>query len=48
MFPKSVAPERIRENWGTLNVKLTDENLTRLATLERTNSRFGPDPMEFS
>lgn len=48
VFPKSVTPERIRENWGALQVTLDEEQLERLTELGRDNGRLGPDPMEFN
>ncbi|MDO5619032.1 aldo/keto reductase [Kocuria sp.] len=48
VFPKSVTPERIRENWGALNVVLDEEQLERLTGLGREDGRLGPDPMEFN
>lgn len=48
VFPKSVTPERIRENWGALQVSLDEEQLERLTELGRDNGRLGPDPMELN
>ncbi|MDO4253528.1 MAG: aldo/keto reductase [Kocuria sp.] len=48
VFPKSVTPERIRENWGALNVTLDEEQLELLTALGRDNGRLGPDPTELN
>lgn len=45
VFPKSVTPERIRENWGALEVGLGEEHLERLTALGREDGRLGSDPM---
>lgn len=48
VFPKSVTPERIRENWGALDVVLDEEQLERLTELGREDGRLGADPMELN
>ncbi|KAA9392977.1 aldo/keto reductase [Kocuria coralli] len=46
VFPKSVTPDRIRENWGALDVVLDEEQLERLTGLGRDNGRLGGDPAQ--
>jgi 2,5-diketo-D-gluconate reductase A len=46
VFPKSVTPERIRENIDVLGFELADDDLATIATLER-EQRLGPDPDTF-
>lgn len=48
VFPKSVTPDRIRENWGALDIVLDEEQLERLTGLGRENGRLGPNPMELN
>lgn len=43
VIPKSVTPERIRQNIDVFDFELTDEDLATIATLE-SGHRFGPDP----
>ncbi|MGL5405443.1 MAG: aldo/keto reductase [Propionibacteriaceae bacterium] len=43
VFPKSVTPARIEENFGALEVKLSTEDLALIDTLDEGN-RIGPDP----
>lgn len=47
VFPKSVTPERIRENIDVLDVTLSDEDLATIAGLDR-GERVGPDPDTFA
>ena len=47
VIPKSVTPSRIRENFDSLAVELTDAEMLTIATLER-GWRTGPDPDEFN
>jgi diketogulonate reductase-like aldo/keto reductase len=46
VFPKSVTPERIRENIDVFDVELSDEEMERFAGLDR-GERIGPDPDRF-
>ncbi len=46
VFPKSVTPERIRENLDVFGFELADDDLATIATLER-EERLGPDPDTF-
>lgn len=46
VIPKSVRPSRIRENFDSLRVELTDAEMLTISTLDRS-WRTGPDPDEF-
>lgn len=46
-IPKSVRPERIRENHEALRVTLTDQELARIDALE-TGVRGGPEPADIT
>jgi len=45
-FPKSVTPERIRENIDVFDFDLTDEEIKQIDELDR-GQRLGPDPETF-
>jgi 2,5-diketo-D-gluconate reductase A len=45
-FPKSVTPERIRENIDVFGFDLTDEEIKQIDELDR-GQRLGPDPETF-
>ncbi|MFI6507197.1 aldo/keto reductase [Streptosporangium sp. NPDC050855] len=47
VIPKSVTPSRIRENFDLSDFSLTEEDMTRIAGLEK-GTRIGPDPDEFN
>ena len=47
VIPKSVTPSRIAENFDVFGFELSDDDLARIATLER-GYRTGPDPDDFS
>lgn len=47
VIPKSVTPSRIQENFDSLDVTLTDADVSQIATLDR-GFRTGPDPAEFN
>ncbi|POX64550.1 oxidoreductase [Streptomyces sp. Ru62] len=47
VIPKSVTPERIRQNLDVFGFELTDEDLRSLAALDR-GLRTGPDPDTFN
>ena len=46
VIPKSVRPSRIRENFDSLRVELTDAEMLTISTLDRS-WRTGPDPDDF-
>ncbi len=48
VFPKSVAPERMQENFDIFDVSLSPEEVSRLSGLDRgEEGRRGPNPSEF-
>jgi 2,5-diketo-D-gluconate reductase A len=46
VFPKSVTPDRIRENFDIFDFELTGEDVEAITALNR-NQRTGPDPDKF-
>lgn len=46
VIPKSVTPERIRQNLDVFDFTLSDEDLAAIATIDR-GYRMGPDPAVF-
>ena len=46
IFPKSVTPARILENFDIFGFELSGEDVERITALNR-NERFGPDPDKF-
>ncbi|MCD2186383.1 aldo/keto reductase [Actinomycetospora soli] len=46
VFPKSVTPSRIQENFDIFDFELSDEEMSSIAELERAE-RLGPDPDQF-
>lgn len=46
VIPKSVTPERIRENIDIFNFELSEEEMAAIGGLDR-DSRVGPDPVTF-
>jgi 2,5-diketo-D-gluconate reductase A len=46
VFPKSVTPERITENFDIFDFHLTDDEMERIAAIDR-GERTGPDPDTF-
>ncbi|QBY56431.1 aldo/keto reductase [Cupriavidus oxalaticus] len=44
VIPKSANPERIRENIGVFDFRLTPEDQAQIASLDRPDGRIGPDP----
>ena len=47
VIPKSVTPSRIEENFGSLGIELTQDQMERIGDLDR-GMRTGPDPDEFA
>ena len=47
VFPKSVTPERVQENFEIFDFELTDADMTDITALNR-NERTGPDPDAFN
>jgi 2,5-diketo-D-gluconate reductase A len=47
VFPKSVTPERIEQNFDVFGFTLTDDELAAIEALDR-GERTGPDPDEFT
>jgi 2,5-diketo-D-gluconate reductase A len=47
VFPKSVSPDRIKENIDVFGFELSDSDLERISALNR-NQRVGPDPDKFA
>jgi 2,5-diketo-D-gluconate reductase A len=47
VFPKSVTPERIRENFDLFDFELSAEEMDQIGGLDR-GRRLGPDPSAFS
>jgi 2,5-diketo-D-gluconate reductase A len=47
VFPKSVSPDRIKENIDIFGFELSDSDLERISALNR-NQRVGPDPDKFA
>ncbi len=46
-IPKSVTPARIQENFNLFNLRLDDEDMARIAALDKADGRIGPDPDRF-
>ena len=48
VFPKSVTPERIQQNWDAQQVTLTTEEIEEINGLTREDGRLGSDPADFN
>jgi 2,5-diketo-D-gluconate reductase A len=48
VIPKSARPARMRENLDVLDFRLDDEDMARIAALDRPDGRLGFDPDTFS
>ena len=44
VIPKTVRPERLRENIGALGFRLDDDDMRRIDALDFPDGRIGPDP----
>jgi 2,5-diketo-D-gluconate reductase A len=47
VFPKSVTPSRVRENFEIFDFELSDVEMAGISELNR-DERTGPDPDEFN
>ncbi|MEH3034762.1 MAG: aldo/keto reductase [Aeromicrobium erythreum] len=47
VFPKSSSPERIRSNFASLELSLSDDEVAAISALNK-DERTGPDPAEFN
>lgn len=46
VIPKSVTPSRIQENWESLGLELTAEEIEQVNGLSKPDGRIGPNPAE--
>ncbi len=44
VIPKSVRPERLKENIGVFDFRLDDDDMGRIRALDKADGRMGPDP----
>ncbi len=47
VIPKSVTPDRLKENWHIFDFVLDDDDMAAISTLDRPDGRDGPDPELF-
>lgn len=48
IIPKTIQPERLRENMGVFDFRLSDEDMAAIAQLDSPEGRTGPDPETFA
>lgn len=44
VIPKSLRPERLRENIGVFDIHLDDQDIAQISALDHVDGRIGPDP----
>ncbi len=44
VIPKSVRPERLKENISVFDFQLDDDDMQRMRSLDKPGGRMGPDP----
>lgn len=47
VIPKSVNPDRQRENFEALSLRLTDDDIATIDALDKDDGRIGPNPDEY-
>ncbi len=47
VIPKSVTPDRLKENWHIFDFILDDDDMAAISALDRPDGRDGPDPELF-
>lgn len=48
VFPKSVTPSRVKENFEIFDFELSDEQVAKISGLDRADGRRGPNPDEMN